>query len=338
MQKVEQAKEQLTEAEKRVDDEALVIAEEASVSGVVDALSSLRHVVNTSFIDLSEKLTSQTQRLQAIDRAIELKESRLEELHDIDVAADGLAKLTRLYEERRAEAEAHFIARTAQMRAELTEERASLQVEIAQIRRQWETDRAEAKAQRQREAEHLVREREREQADYLYERDMTRKREEDDHAQRRATQERELAQERERVERDLAEREARIDEREQELRRLTERAASFPEEIEAIASRVEEETTEAVEREYEAKLQLARKEQEWEARMLTQSIGHLRETIEDLQAKIEEQKREISASGARVQHIAERAVEGASMSRAYSSLNDLAMEQARRPERQKPGE
>ena len=69
-----------------------------------------------------------------------------------------------------------------------------------------------------------------------------------------------------------------------------------------------------------------------------QQITHLQQSLTDLQAKIAEQKTELHASTSRVQHIAEKAVESASMARAYQGVSDLAMEQARQPERSKPTE
>ena len=113
------------------------------------------------------------------------------------------------------------------------------------------------------------------------------------------------------------------------------------EQLEGQMQRVEAARASAVEAlrsEYEARLKLASKEHEWEVRMMQQRVEHMRQRAEELDAKLAEQRAELESSSARVQTIAEKAVEGASMARAYQSVNDLAMEQARRPERAKSTE
>ena len=336
--KVEQTREQLTEAQKMYDDDAIVIASEVSVPGAIDAIASLRQAITSSFADLTERLTDQTQRLEALDRAIALKEARLAELHDIDLAADGLSKLTRLYQERRDQAEAQLAGRLEHMRADLQEERASLQAQIDQTRAAWEAERAQVQADRQLATQRQKLEREREQADYIYERDLERKREEDAYHQRRDAQTHQLDAERQRVEHDLAQRQAAMAQREDELANFRQLADTFPSKLDAAIAHARQETLDRLAQDHDVALAMEKKEREWETRMLHQQITHLQQSLTDLQAKIAEQKAELHASTSRVQHIAEKAVEGASMARAYQGVSDLAMEQARRPERSKPTE
>ena len=336
--KVEQTKEQLTEAQKMYDEDAIVIASEVSVPGAIDAIATLRQAITSSFSQLTERLTDQTQRIEALDRAITLKEARLGELHDIDLAANGLGKLTRLYQERREQAEAQVASRLEQMRAQLEAERSELQAKIEQTRSSWEAERAQAQAERQLTAQRQKLEREREQADYLYERDLERKREEDAYTQRSGAQAHQLEAERQRVERELAEREAKMAEREAELDHLRRQTADFPAKLEAAIAHARQEASAQLGGDHNVALAMEKKEREWETRLLHQQIAHLQDSLKDLQSKIAEQKTELHASTTRVQHIAEKAVEGASMARAYQSVSDLAMEQARRPERSKPAE
>jgi len=73
-------------------------------------------------------------------------------------------------------------------------------------------------------------------------------------------------------------------------------------------------------------------ERSWEKKVYEERIKHLESTIAGHEAKIAELKSDLGSAVSRVQQIADKAVEGASLNRAFQSVNQIALEQARRPD------
>jgi t-SNARE complex subunit (syntaxin) len=75
---------------------------------------------------------------------------------------------------------------------------------------------------------------------------------------------------------------------------------------------------------------LARKEKEWEGKIYEQKIQFLEDTISNLKKTIKDLETEAARSVDQVAKIAEKAIEGASGFKAFSSVKEIALEQARK--------
>lgn len=111
---------------------------------------------------------------------------------------------------------------------------------------------------------------------------------------------------------------------------LRQKVETFPASLEKDIQKAVKDAEKGWQQEMERSLSLAKKESEWEGRMYQQKIEFLEDTIAGLKKKIEELEAEAARSVDQVSQIAEKAIEGASQFKAFSSVKEIAMEQARK--------
>jgi len=345
-QKVEEAKEAekwRSEAEKYKEATALKTAKTATVEGVIESVTGLKTQLGKTLTDLTDKLAFQAERLEEVNSAVTLQEKRLKELYDIEAASDTLARLVQAYQEQKDEAEAEFKSRMAELehnyqeRFQELEEKYSrmkdeLEDEIRRKRAAWDEEKKNFERELAEEKRLLRQEWEREQAEYIYERDRARKIEEDEYQARRNALEKKLKQREEEALRDLDKREAALAAQEAELKDLREQVKRFPATLQKETEKVKKEVTAAFKQEMEQERRLAATEREWERKVYEQKIKFLEDIVASQEQKIQDLKQEIAQAMKQVHQIAEKAIEGASQARAFSSVKEIALEQARKPE------
>lgn len=103
--------------------------------------------------------------------------------------------------------------------------------------------------------------------------------------------------------------------------------------LETAVKEARDEAVAEVRKEMEHKASLSDVEREWERKSLEQTISHLQGVNDSLEKKIRELSAELREARRQVNAIAEKAVEGASISKAFASMNQIALEQARMPEK-----
>lgn len=366
--KVEEAAElhkRLGEAEKHKASEVAKCAGNTTVHGVVETLGALRTQFGKAINDLTDQMLGQAEKLETISKAIVVQEARLKELHDIEAAADTLARLVSGWEERKMATEADFTARLKEMEetwharistleADYSQRKATLETDLASRKEKLEKDLSEKKEHLTREidetrtvwkreteksdaamqeAEELrTKTREREESEYLYQRDRSRKLEEDGYEQRRETLERELAEKKATVEKALKEREAAVAAQEKELKSLREQVERFPTTLEKEIDKARKETAAMTARDHQQDTSRSDLERTWERKVYEERIKHMEATIQSQESKIDELKKDLNGATRQVQQIADKAIEGASLGRAFQSVNQIALEQARRGE------
>ncbi|MFO8071845.1 MAG: hypothetical protein R6V85_08220 [Polyangia bacterium] len=339
----EESRKQLTELERRLEDQATELADDATVSSVIDNLSKLRGQIGTTLNDLTDQMAGEAEKLETLRRSVATQEKRLKELYDIEAAADALQKLVEAFEERRSRAESDFEALLAELNfelenrkkegeAQIEEQRANLTAAIEEQRAKWLEEKARVKREKEERETETVRTREREEAEYVYARDRARKLEEDEYEERKKTLEKELAERREAAERDLTARESAVADREKRLDQLESEVAGFPERLEREVERARSRTAAELRDKAAHDARIVEVEHSWEKKNLEQRIAHLEQLVAERDQKIEKLGRDLAAAGDQVNEVAKKAIEGASLNRAFTSVNEIALEQARRPE------
>ncbi|MCD5408331.1 hypothetical protein LR090_03745 [Candidatus Bipolaricaulota bacterium] len=305
----EEAERRLTELQKRKDRQAQELAREITTSSVHDGIAKLKQLITTTLNELSDRMAEQAERLEQLNRAIELQEARLKELHDIEYAADTMSKLISAYEEERARLESEHKARLAELEEAYAKREEELEKSYAEKKAALEGEIAEERARWEREQEEALRAREREEAEYRYQQERERRRLEEGHADRKAALERELSRLREEAERKLKEREEDLRKREEELERMREEIESFPQRLAAAVEQARQEARAAAEEEMEQRLRLAQLEREWEKKMLEQTIAHLQEVNKSLEEELRSLHQELQEARRQLTSLAERAME-----------------------------
>ena len=263
--------------------------------------------VSQALSGLSSQLLAETRLLQSLRDAVSMERKELERLHKVDIAKTAIDQLVQEY----------------------TETKARLEDELSQSRSQWARESEEAEKQQKQQEEELKRQRSREKEDYEYKLALERKKEQDAYDEAQQARERENQRKQEAMEKSWSEREARLKEREDELSRLRQDVASFPERLKKETDRAVMEATRSLQADHKQSFALAQKDMESERRLAELRVKSLEETasrqaeeIKSLTARLEESKKQ-------VQDIAIKAIEGASGARALSHVNQIAMEQAK---------
>ncbi len=340
---LEAAEKRLSEGERHTRAETVKVAGEASVQAVIETLGQLRGLFNRTLGDLTDRMTAQAEKLESYRNAIAIQEKRLQERYDIEQAADALKKLVAAYEERKQKAESEFASLvTAQeiqhkdkaqnLDREFNLRKDALVKEIDEIRTKWKEEQERTVKLIKEQKEQEKKDREREEAEYVYERDRARKLEEDAYVEKRVAQEKELAAKKQNVEKDLTERVSAMAARETELKQLKVQVEQFPATLKAEVDKVRQQTTEALGKEMRQKEALLNVERDWERKMYEQKIQHLELLVASREKQLESLQVELSNAQAQVNDVAKKAIEGASLSKAYQSVNKIALEQARRQE------
>jgi len=311
----EETRSRVREADRTEDQEALEAGLTTTVDSVLEGASRLRSLVGTALNDLADQMTQQAEKLERLNRAVALQNEKLQELHQIEHAADTMAKLAAAYGQEQARLESGFASRSREIEETYAGKSEELERAHAERRAQLEREMAEQRAQWERETEETVRERQREETEFQYERERGRRLEEAEHADRKAALEKELRQLKEQHQAGWAEREAALRAREQEFSRLAAEAAAYPERLEQAVQEAREDARARAIEELEHRATLAQVERDWEKRSLEQTIAHLQGANQALEKKLADQAAELREARKQVNAIAEKAVEGASVAR-----------------------
>lgn len=324
-----EAESRLSELEKRKNGEALDAGLQTTVDSALEGTNRLRTLIGTTLNDLGNKLTQQAEKLEQLTRAARLQESRLKDLHDIEYAADTMAKLADAYAQEREQLEKEYASRSASLEEDYVQRSEELKRSYTERKDQLEQEIEDTRAQWKTEVDDTKKAREREQVEYEYNRDRSRRLEEDEYAEKRATTERELRLLREEAEKDIAARVEEIARKEEEFARMTSEIEEFPERLEAAVQNARAEAVAQLKKEMEHKAALVDVEREWEKKALEQTIANLREVNGSLEKKIVSLSKDLSDARKQLNVIAEKAVEGTSISRAFESVNQITHSQAR---------
>ncbi len=301
----EDAERRTGELERRRDAEALDEGLSTTVESVLDGISRLRTLVNTTLADLGDTMTDQAEKAEKLNRTVRLQEARLKELRDIDVAADTMTKLAGAYEEERRRLEHAYHQRAHDLESHAEQRRAELDRAIERTR-----------AEVEREAQETQRAREQEAEEYRYNRDRTRRQEQEAYEDKKAALDRELEERRAAAEQDIARREADVQAREHELTELRAAVDAFPDRLEEAVERARGEVQAALEHQAEHERALAQVERDWERKSFEQSIAHLENVNRGLEKKVQELSQDLRETRKQLNAIAERAVEGVSLAKA----------------------
>lgn len=281
-------------------------------------MADLNIYVGKALNDLSRELTSEADKLGEIRDAISIETKSLEELHDIHLAADTLSGLIKDHQEKKAAFE-----------AERVEAEQEFNFQMAEKKFEWKKEQeAYAAALKDNEAR-VKKEREREREEYEYNLALLRKKDVDAYEAQKAALLKEMEDERSKQERELRDREVAVKTQEAEIAELRARVSGFPLELTAAVERAEKEAASRAETRAAQEAQLLAKEVEGDKRVAQLKIAALEEAVAKQVAQIEALTKKLDEANAKVEEIAVKAIEGASNARALTTINEIAMEQAK---------
>ncbi len=281
-----------------------------TVDGVVQKIAGLGLEISKALGNVSAKLVEEVERLSAVREAVNLERAELERLHKMDVAATALDQMVQDY----------------------AREKDRLESEIAGQRAAWETESRDAERERKELEEGLKKSRAREIEEYEYKKGLERKKAQDKYEEDQRIQEKKNKERQESLEKSWSQRETALKEQEQELVRLRQEAQEFPETLKTESDKAAVLAAKAAEQKFEQEIVLLKREADTEKRLAILQVKSFEDTIARQAAQIVALQKQVDEAKQQVQDIAVKAIEGASGAKALSHINQIAMEQAKRPQ------
>ncbi len=289
-----------------------------SVEHIVKSLADLNLFIGKALNELTEKLNAEVRKLSDLQKAIDIETHHLEELRNIKVAGDTLSLLIEEYETKKKT-----------LREEHEHEEESLRRAIEDRRAAWKKEQEEYELLLNERNLKNEKERAREKEEYDYSLNLQRKKEKDTYEQKKMLLERELAEMKKTQDADFGQRERALAEREAEFAELRKKAETFPSTIEEAVKKAADEARKAAEKKAEIEAKLQAKEVEGERNLQNLEIKNLKEMVKKQEQEITSLTTQLADAGKQVMTIAAHAIEGASGARTLSTVQEIAMEQAK---------
>ena len=298
---------------------AVAAADGLTTERVAQDLTTLKTEIVKTLAVIAEKLDAEVCRYAEIKRAVEVKETELADIYEIQKSASSLAALLEVQQQKRDEYE-----------AETAEKKEELAAEIESTRAEWQEEKAahDLELKEQQAAEKKNRDREREDYEYKFKREqqLAREKFEDE----KAHVARDIQVKRVEMEAALAERERVVAARENEWNELRKKVDSAPKEMDAtVAAAVKEAVTRA-QQEAKNREELMRKEFDGERNVLLARIDSLEKTVKDQSSQLLKLSQQIEKAYGQVQDIAVKSVEGVARVKAAAQAEQYAAEQGRK--------
>lgn len=271
------------EAEKAKNKQLLEVAATYTIDSIVKGLADLQLEFGSIINGVTDKLGTESSKLDELKRALEIETQRLQELQQIRIVADALHILTQEHQEKLASLEQNAGI-----------QRESIEKDTAEKRKAWQKEQQEFEAIIAEQTALLAKERQRETADYQYELERTRKVETDEYEEFKRKLERELQASTREKEKKWVEREKYLADNQAEFEENQTKAAGFEEELKQAYIKAKEEAIQEVTREAKVKADLF--EKEWEStkqgselkvQSLQETIARQTEQIADLSAQLQ---------------------------------------------------
>ena len=298
--------------------EVVEVASSLSSEGVVKGIGSLKLDMSKVLTQISDKLEDEVNRLNGIQKAIDIKEDELKELYEIEKSAAALAALIEAQNQKRQEFE-----------SEMAVKKEDLMQEIETTRAEWKKEKEtyEMETKEQSSAEKKKREREKEEFQYAFKREQELLK--DEFEDEKAKLEREIQLKREQMEKELAERGKAVSEKEEELNELRQKVGAFPKELETAINKAVKETTERITAEAKNREQLMNKEFEGEKGVFTTRIESLEKTVKGQSEQIAKLSAQLEKSYQKVEDIAVKAIDGSSNLKSLANLQQMMANQTK---------
>lgn len=282
---------------KQEEKKAIEKSSELSCDGIITSLAETKLKISKNLESLETQLLNEYKKFSDLQKSIATSKKELEELHDITYQAETLAALI--------ETQKRFKEETDQ---EINETQEAFEDEMTKKKATWEEEKAT-----------LSKEREREEETYSYELALNRKKDKDLYDEKKLQLEKELDEKVKQTAQDLELRESQIAEKEKELETLQEQVEQFPEKLQEAIDKTKLETEEAVKKQYQFEIELGQKEIEGEKRLYEQRVASFLEKIKEQESLVKSLSTKVDQSGKQVQDIAVKAVEGASVLKAFAA-------------------
>ncbi len=287
------------EAARAEDKQVVDRASGYTVKNIINGLAQLQLEFGANLETLADRMESESNKLDELQRAIKVESERLAAVKDVTVAAEALAILKQDHARRLAEFEEEAKSALSDLEEEMSERRA-----------EWAREQAEHEADVAAYEANLKKEREQAEADHAYELARQDKLKADDNAAAKRDLERELADTEATKERDWAAREKQLDAHADEIAALRTKIENMPAILEKAETSAREKAIKAVNRDAAHAAQLLERQLQSDVEVYELKIKTLEDRIGKQAAQIEDLSQRLSAALEQAQNLATEALKG----------------------------
>jgi hypothetical protein len=284
------------EAEKAKNKELLEVASTYTIDTIVKGLADLQLDFGTIINGLSEKLNTESSKLDELRKAIAIETEHRQELQQIRIVADALHILTQEHQEK-----LHTLEENA------TQQREIIAKDTLEKRKAWQKEQEDFETALQEENTFITNTRQKEEADYQYTLERQRKIEVDNYEEAKRKLERELQESTREKEKNWVDREKFLTDHQAEFAENQKKAETFEEELKQAYTKAKEEAIQEVTREAKVKADLFEKEWESSKQGYELRVQSLEQTIEKQSQQIAEISAQLQATMKQAQDLAMKA-------------------------------
>lgn len=290
-----------------------------NLSDIISSLGGLKASFGDSTAVLQQKLTTEVTALQNITSEIASHQAELASLYNVEDVTDAtLGELIKQHKELSNAAD-----------EELSEKENSLSEELKTTRETWSKEKSEYNAATRERNDELKKERKREQESYQYDLNHKRALDADQYAQELKERQKELDDLKEAKQNAWNAKEKELSEREDEFAELKKQDDKFPKELEKAVSKAKEEGTGIAKRQARIERNLLEKENEGKRRVYELRIQSLETVVQKQADRVVSLSDQLQKAQEQAQSLASKAIEGASDSRSFQAMKEIALEQAK---------
>jgi DNA repair exonuclease SbcCD ATPase subunit len=284
----------------------------------LDILGKLQLGFGSTISELSEKLTTEANKLSELRSFVSKEIEELQELHNLEVTENSLDTLIEEYQ---------TSAKT--FTEEFSTRKETLEQETLELKKSWQKEQEEQQKTIKERNQNQSKLEQRDQEEYEYELQLTRELEEEQYALNQQRLYQELADIKQAQEKEWTEKEKAIADQEKQQKEAKEKVESFEKERESAIKKAKDEGKGIGNYQAKIKSDMVAKEMEGQKRLYEQRITSLEETININLERIANLSKQLESAQKQAQDLAVKAIEGAANMNSLQTFKELAMEQAK---------
>ncbi len=297
----------------------------STMEQTIKTLQQLQVNFGGAIASLSEQLIVEATSLQEIQTSINQEQEQLEELHQLDeIEEDTIDNLIQQYEEN-----------SKQFLEEYNQALENSDQEIGDLRKAWSKEKENHYRGIKQRNEARDKSKKRELEEYQYNLDLARDLDEAEYERGKQLLYKELEETRQEQEKQWQEKEETIAKKEAEYATAKQKVTEFEEQLKAKVKQGAEEGKGIGTYQGKVKSDLRNKEIQGEKQNYQLRIEALEVTIKNQEARIHKLSEQLDMAQRQVQDLAVKAIEGSSNRKSFEAMKEIAMEQAKTPQKTK---
>ncbi len=302
-----------------------VSGKNSNMEQTIKTLQQLQVNFGGAIANLSEQLIVEATTLEEIQTYINQEQQQLEELHELsEIEEDTIDNLIQQYQEN-----------SKVFQEEYSQAADNSQQEIGDLRKTWIKEKENHYREIKQRNEAREKSKKREIEEYQYNLDLARDLDEAEYDRQKQLLYKELEETRQIQEKQWQEREESITKQEEEYTTAKQKVEEFEEKLKAKVKQGEEEGKGIGTYQGKVKSDLRNKEIQGEKQNYQLKVQALESTIQNQETRIQKLSEQLDMAQKQVQDLAVKAIEGSSNRKSFEAMKEIAMEQAKTPQKTK---